>query len=262
MRVEVKTITPSEAARILENNPKNRAIRRFHVDKIARDMKAGRWQLNGDAIRINCDGSLIDGQHRLTACVLADVPFQTLVVSGLPATVRATIDGGAKRSHGDRLAMDGVSYSTNVSAALRIMSGLATGWTVGRNSDTELDAILAKHPGVIESARVTFAAFEKISAKLCAIHYIGTYLGYGDDADAFVKVFKNGVPTYSGDAAHTLRERMIAHKGKVTQYNSDDTLRALVICWRHFQTKTSIKQIRLSGELSIAGWDKSTLGVA
>lgn len=261
MRIEVCTITPEMAAKMLENNPANRPIRKFHVEKIARDMKAGRWQVNGDAIRLNCDGSLIDGQHRLSACVMSATPFESVVISGLPSNVRATIDGGAKRSHGDRLNMLGTPQATTVSAALRIMSAIASNNTRARDSDAELDAILAKHPGVVDSVRISFKAFEMLNAKLGAVHYIGTFLGRGQAADAFVEVFRHGIPTYQGDAAHALRERMIQHRGKITQYNGDDTLRALVQCWRHFQTKTPVKQIKFSAELSIPGWDKAALGV-
>jgi len=40
----------------------NRGIRPAVVDAYARDMAAGHWRLNGDPIRFNKKGQLIDGQ--------------------------------------------------------------------------------------------------------------------------------------------------------------------------------------------------------
>jgi len=174
MQIEVETITPEVAAIMLENNPANRNIKKNHVDAMARDMIAGRWQTNGDAIRMNCDGSLIDGQHRLTACVKSGVPFQTVVISGLDADVRATIDGGAKRTHGDRLGMMGVSNATHVSAATRLIGGIATGEGKSvRFTSQELDAILAEHPGEIQRDFAFVAVVQDIGHKVIACDLIG-----------------------------------------------------------------------------------------
>lgn len=262
MQIEIKTITPEVAAVMLENNPANRNIKRSHVDAMARDMAAGRWQTNGDAIRMNCDGSLIDGQHRLTACVKSGVPFQTVVISGLPSDVRATIDGGAKRSHGDRLAMTGVASGNNVSAVTRMVGGIATGQ--GRTvqfTSQELDAILEAHPGISDSVRYVDHAFRGLKTILGAIHYIGHATGYGAKADAYVDVFRSGLPAYRGCAAHALRERIIKHAGALTQYSNAETIAAVCGTWRHFTTNTPVKTIKIVDDIRIPGWTKERLGL-
>lgn len=262
MRVEIRKITPEVAAALLLNNPANRPIKRDHVASIARDMAAGRWQVNGDAIRLNCDGSLIDGQHRLSACVKAGVPFETVVISGLPADVRATIDGGAKRTHGDRLAMVGVANANVVASTTKLIAGLAHGQ--GRNvslTTLEADAILAAHPGIHYSASHSGKVFPGLGTILSALHYIGTATGQGERADAYVEVFRTGVPNYAGCAAHALRERLIRHQNEITRYCYDDKLRAACATWRHFVTKTPVKQIKTTGEMRIPGWTPDKLGL-
>lgn len=262
MQILIKTITPEVAAVMLENNPANRNIKRHHVDAMARDMAAGRWQTNGDAIRVNCDGSLIDGQHRLAACVKSGVPFQTVFISGLDADVRATIDGGAKRTHGDRLAMTGVANGMNVSATTRLVGGIANGQ--GRTvqfTGQELDAILTAHPGIPDSVRYADHTFRGLKNHLAAIHYIGHATGYGAKADAYVDVFRSGLPSYRGCAAHALRERIIKHVGSLTQYSPGETLAALCGTWRHFTTSTPVRTIKIVDDIRIPGWTKERLGL-
>ena len=71
----IVTITPEEAAKMLETNQRNRNVSKNAVAAMARDMTAGHWRLNGEAIRIDGDGNLIDGQHRFSACVMSGGPF-------------------------------------------------------------------------------------------------------------------------------------------------------------------------------------------
>lgn len=261
MKIEVITMTPERAAALLENNPSNRTMRRFQVDAYARDMASGLWQMNGDAIRLNGDGSLIDGQHRLAACIRSGASFETIIISGLPSDVRATIDGGAKRSHGDRLAMTGTTNASHVSAALRLIARVADNAATCRYSTRELDIVFRANPGIEDSTSFASYAFPRIGSSLTAVHYIGTVTGYGAQADAFVGVFKTGVPTYPGDAAHALRERMVKFRGTATDYRSADLLPATVAVWRHFITRTPVRIIKIPQDISIAGWTPEKLGL-
>lgn len=262
MLIEIRKVTPDEAARMLDNNPANRPIKKDHVASMARDMVHGRWQTNGDAIRLNCDGSLIDGQHRLTACVEAGVPFETVVITGLPSNVRATIDGGAKRTHGDRLAMVGVANANTVASITRLVAGIATGrGRTERLTSQEADAILRANPGIHTSASVCHKAFKGMGTILGSIHYIGHATGNGALADAYVDVFRTGVPSYPGCAAHALRERIIKHSNEVSRYSIDDTIKAACATWRHFVTQTPVRQIKLASDVRIPGWTPDKLGL-
>lgn len=69
VRGEVETITPELAADLLSRNMKNRPVSQQRVRKYMAAMVAGKWLLNGEAIKISIDGRLIDGQHRLKAII-------------------------------------------------------------------------------------------------------------------------------------------------------------------------------------------------
>lgn len=82
-RCGIYTITP-EIARELLANPadKNRPLKKSVVRKYARRIRAGLWRLTGEPILLNEKGALLDGQHRLSACIEADKPFDTVVLYG------------------------------------------------------------------------------------------------------------------------------------------------------------------------------------
>jgi hypothetical protein len=95
-------VSPLLAAYILDHhNARNRKPAASTVAAYARDMRDGRWMRNGDRIRFDQDGNLIDGQHRLMAIVAAGISIPMDFVFGLPNSVRVTVDGGRTRSVGD-----------------------------------------------------------------------------------------------------------------------------------------------------------------
>ena len=105
---EVVTVTPELAQLLLNNNEGNRNIRQSLVMTIAADIEGGRWDLNGEAIIVAKDGSLNDGQHRLSAVLECGQPIRTFVVFGANRDSRFTVDSAATvRTAGDFLAMDG-----------------------------------------------------------------------------------------------------------------------------------------------------------
>lgn len=103
----IVTITPEIASEMLKHNVGNRKINQANVKRIAEDMLAGDYKLNGETIKIYEDGTLADGQHRLTACVLANVPFQTYIVRNIKKDVLPTIDCGKTRGLVESLNMIG-----------------------------------------------------------------------------------------------------------------------------------------------------------
>lgn len=106
--MQIERITPAMARKWLEDyNNTNRPLRKGRVEALATDIKEGRWFLDGSAIRFNGDGSLLDGQHRLSAIVVAKKPVRTFVVRGIDKDSMTVIDSGAKRTLGDYLRIEG-----------------------------------------------------------------------------------------------------------------------------------------------------------
>lgn len=91
LSVEVEEITPDLATQYLSHNAKHRDINEKKVAKLASDMDAQNWQLNGKVIIFDSNGRLLNGQHRLSACAMSGRTMTTLVVRGVdPAAFDST----------------------------------------------------------------------------------------------------------------------------------------------------------------------------
>lgn len=120
MNVTKETVTPKKAMEWLKRNVHNRPRSEKLTGNYAQAMRAKKWLLNGEAVKFNGNGDLIDGQHRLTACVESGVPFDTYVVRGLPHEAFDTLDQGRRRSGADVLARHGEKHYSMLAAAVVI----------------------------------------------------------------------------------------------------------------------------------------------
>lgn len=105
MSLTVETVTPDSARRMLSvNYVGNRAVSDRDVSHLANYMKSGDWDPeNGETITFNCNGDLVNGQHRLLAVIQADIPVRMGIIRGASADAYRTIDSGRKRSVSVRL---------------------------------------------------------------------------------------------------------------------------------------------------------------
>ncbi len=121
IQTAIETITPERAKELLETNTHNRRRSDLIVSRYTKVMAAGDWKLNGDAIRISNNNTLIDGQHRLAAIVASNTPIQSVVIYGLPPEVYETIDLGKARTMADALSVRGIKNAAHVAATARML---------------------------------------------------------------------------------------------------------------------------------------------
>lgn len=173
MRNSPVTITPRTAKKWLLKNKGNRPLSQERVEFYADMMRRGRWELNGDTIRFAEDGSLIDGQHRLAACVLSGSSFTSYVVTDLPKSAFDTIDQGKARNRGDVLAAAGEKHYTTLAAALGILIRLKDPtFNTQTINARDFKAVLAKHGGIREHVEVTRKAKVLKKAYAAALRYV------------------------------------------------------------------------------------------
>lgn len=122
LAAKVEFITPDLADLYLKTMVGNRHPSDKRVVEYALSMEAGQWRLNGETIKFDDGGRLIDGQQRLRACGLANVGFSTYVVRGLTdPEAFATVDIGKVRSHADVFAINGWQNNRVASAAAMLV---------------------------------------------------------------------------------------------------------------------------------------------
>jgi hypothetical protein len=231
MSAEVTTVTPSIAVAWLEQNKKNRPVNRHLVRRLARDMASGQWQLTGDAIRFDTDAHLIDGQHRLQACILSDTPFETTVMYNLPTDAMRVIDTGKSRNAADILSLQGFKNTALLAKIVRHALGEVL-------QEKNLKAVTVSPTAIVSiiednqkfTAHVipsTGFAQPVSTTHIGAITYLVENFVLNSDenplrgaskakmqkiSEAFRNVLLSGEPYYDGDPAHAFRERMIRIK--------------------------------------------------
>lgn len=229
-------ITPEKAELWLTNNYHNRPVRDALVREYARAMSEGRWIANGETIKIGSDGSVIDGQHRLWACVKSKSHFYSYIIHGLDSSVFDTIDQGKARTAGDILAIDGVEGFNAIAAAVK--------WIVFherreeqfknvRLDNDEIRAFVRQHPEIRDS----YKAMQRSKASVLlgpamplALHYVFSKIDK-DWAELFISDLGLGDQLAIDDPVYKLRERIIKDKGMRSKMPRQDIFAMAIRAW-------------------------------
>lgn len=115
----VVDINPSLASEMLDKNVKNRKVSNRNFGTLVRAMTNGEWELNGEAIKVDSNGFVLDGQHRLHAILESGVTIRTFLIEGLPSSTQDTMDTGKSRGLADVLAIRGETNATVIAAVTR-----------------------------------------------------------------------------------------------------------------------------------------------
>lgn len=155
-KFELVLMTPDMAMDLLQHNTLNRPLSDGHMQRIARQISEGKWQFNGDTIKIADTKAVVDGQHRLWAIIEAKVPVMTGIVYGVPESAFSTVDTLRKnRSGADILSRHGVSVARNIVASalswlLRYQRGVLQEYRAPTNriENRDIEEAYGKHPGI------------------------------------------------------------------------------------------------------------------
>jgi hypothetical protein len=145
MDLSVETITAKQAEKYLQFNINNRPLRKSLVNQYAKDMAAGNWRLTHQGVAFNCDGTLLDGQHRLAAVVQSGATVQMLVARGVDSRNQLVMDDHAKRSAGDALSLARKEKITQSEVAVirgAIELSADRNWAKCRMTKQDLDGVL------------------------------------------------------------------------------------------------------------------------
>ena len=143
MDLSVETITPEMAKKYLMFNTSNRKARKSLIATYAREMCSGNWKLTHQGVAFDCNGTLLDGQHRLHAIVDSGVSVQMLVARGVESKTQLVMDDHAKRNAGDALTLSRNEKITQVDVAIirNAVRLSSTSWTSALTKQ-ELDHLI------------------------------------------------------------------------------------------------------------------------
>lgn len=242
----LQTITPELAAEWLQkNNPNNRNIRTRLVVSLAEAMKRGTFVVNGDCIRFDDQGMLLDGQHRLSACIRAGVAFQTLVITGLDRNVLPTIDRNTTRSAGDTLRMLHGVTDYNVTAGvitmllnLRMPDVFTSSVNSGSPTSQDIEQFYTDHKEqLIRVPSVTAKCKHLAQPSIVGSCYVLFYKQNPVIAEEFFEKLAHGENLDRTNPVYTLRDRLMREKAmKNRRLERADMMVLFLKTWINFRT--------------------------
>lgn len=152
-------ITPGLATEFLKRNVNNRPLNKKHVDELADQMSKGLWIFNGDSIKFNTKGELVNGQHTCSAVVKSGKTITMNVQFGLPVDSFKVMDTSIRtRGAADVLDIEGAKNYTTLASIIKRQLRLNNGNTISDSLNGS-----SRHKG--ESAQEILGIYKSKSDK-------------------------------------------------------------------------------------------------
>ena len=254
----VITFTPEIAEYFLRNrNEGNRPRKPAKVREYAAAMKADEWGLTGDTVKFGSDGTLRDGQNRLSACVLAGVPFTTHVVFGIDPRLFVRLDIGRNRNPADIFTIAGVSFSSDTAATVR--------WLALLTSDNPLNRVTLSNEYLLDLHRTRFSDVEPSvrigqqmrltlahpTGAMAALHYLFSRKNPAK-ATEFFNRWLNERYAKRSDPIKFLQERLRSIKSQNHGRIHDGVRNALIIlAWNAFITDAKVTLSEMQWDMAL-----------
>ena len=238
LTLELCRITPEQAETYLESNEHNRPITKKVVEKYTATMKKQGWMINGETIIFDSNGILLNGQHRLKACVASGESFVSLIVRGVDPAVYITVDNVKKRTGSDALSIEGETNTNNLASAAMLYWRYTTGpflnrWPLAEASDI-IQTVRDLTPEIQESVRIAsnMKAIMPVSG-LALCHLLFTRQDAAK-AEKFFDGLKYGINLPSGSPIHAAREVFLKRRQKA-RIPTEENIAILFKAWNAYR---------------------------
>lgn len=119
-KVLIIDVTPELAEELLSYNfDDNRTASVDYIKRLSADMSSGLWQISNDAICVDRDGRMINGQHRLNAVKRSGTTQRFVFLWDLAPEAAQLIDVGKKRTMHERITISGTKITVKECAVIR-----------------------------------------------------------------------------------------------------------------------------------------------
>lgn len=252
-------ITPAIAYAMMERNKDDEWHNRPESPKAIRRYIAAMsrgWKYTGEPIIFSASGRLLNGQHRLRACIAANTSFPCLVVFGIDDDAFAFMDIGTTRTAGHIFAIESIPNYNWAAATIRLVYFYLKNqaWD-GHVGDIENDVLVdfyRHHEGIQDSYHASNLLYKEglLPPRWGGfIHYV-CGLKNKQQADEFFDRLASGIGlTNKNDPIYLIRKRLLENQratapNKVADvYLSAYTLQA----WNSFRSGRHAKIFRWRG---------------
>ena len=256
MKTEVRKITPSIAKEMLKRNQGNRNVSDVTVTFYASQMISGDWMFDGQPIRFNNSGRLLDGQHRLSAIVESGTEQQFLIITGIASEAFKVMDTGRNRNSCDVFKISGIPYSSQVSTSCRIVYLLTNNNQRVEGSKKISHSILLdfynNHTRILDCVKKSENLYIEFSRVLSWSH-IGAFMYlFGEksltDSEDFFRKLCTGLDLRIDSPIYILRKKLLSDAISVTKLPRNDKYALIIKAWNSYRKGNQIKFLRWNKE--------------
>ncbi len=259
-------ITPEMAKTYLGANKVNRNVKESKVAFYARQMKDGKWRMNGEAICFLKGGALGNGQHRLLAVIASNTPTKFLVVRGCDEDSFLVYDSGANRTAKDVFQIEDTPNAANISAIVARyfalqkesvgvfstgvgkMSALSVSAVTGKTKEDLLDEYNSTPNLYQDACQIALQCYRK--TKILKITEIGAlyvflikYKKYAPElVESFFKQLFN-IEKCNNTTINALQSKLINDKLNTQKLTSAYRYNLIVKTWNYYVQGKNVQQL-------------------
>lgn len=260
-------ISPNLAEQWLtDRNKRNRKYSMHNLRKIIAAVRNGEWMLNGETIKFDEDGNLLDGQHRLRAIVETGVTLEIACLFDIDPMSFPTIDNGKSRSGFDIITAAGIEGAKNQTAGVlaRVHAHLLGRHAVSdslnvemRASNTKILELHGRFPEVDRSVEVGLRASKVIGVPTEAsfVHFVASKIDEFKCNELFEQII-SGENLQKGMPAYAIREKMAIGRKKMSD---KDKLAFLIKTWNAFFRRDKLVMLRFGATEQFPTFDGDEL---
>jgi len=198
----------------IRNRKKSKNVEAKYYDEMMR----GKWnELNGETIKFDADGNLIDGQHRLSAQIRTGKTMWWFVAYNCRRDAFKTIDNGTNRRAPDMLSIHGEENCNTLAAALTMVAKYKEGTMVRGGhyavSNQGVLDLIENESGIVRSVELAmrnrgpkgFVA----NSIVAFVHYMASTNGNEEKADMFLDGLCNQTHYENDQPIAALRKKLV-----------------------------------------------------
>lgn len=241
----IEIITPERAKEMLTVNICNRPVSKANLDGIVGGLKRGEWKHNHQPIIFSKEGRLLDGQHRLMACVNTGISIKVTIEWGASADIFPTLDSGKARDNADTLGLLGEKNYILLSATLKVIRLYKRNGAPGeinsprKLTNTQIKVLLEQYP--LSRRSVSYCNRSGFGSPriLATGHFIFSEID-PELAEVFFEDLFRGSNLDSDDPVFQLRERVRS----TAHIEPCEQLALLIFAWNDRRRGKKIKVLR------------------
>lgn len=252
MKIEKKTITPSEAKSMLEKNTNNRNCSERTVAIYANSIKKGLWKEDTfELIKISKSGRILDGQHRLKAIIKANIPINLHIAYELNDDIFDVLDTGKKRNPSDVFKINNVKNGNSLPSMIQLYFSLKNNHSIRSTgltkTNTELLSTYEENSIFWDMVATKSLTWYHNFSKILPPQYVGGFYAFfyeidSENANKFMDDLANG--TTENKSILVLRKRLVDDKVSLRKISSEIKFALIIKTWNFFRLNKTVSCLK------------------